>query len=65
MRVLCRSLKLTENFDYKYLARNTPGYVVNIQLTGKSLMADNENQHFFTIENVPYEHDIHIKCFII
>ena len=46
---------------------------INIQLTGKSLMADNENQHFFhllnpyffTIENVPYEHDIHIKYFII
>jgi len=27
MIVLCRNLKLTENFDYKYLARNTPGYV--------------------------------------
>ena len=38
---------------------------INIQLTGKSLMADNENQHFFTIENVPYEHDIHIKYFYL
>ncbi|CAG2235588.1 NVL [Mytilus edulis] len=27
LRVLCRNLKLAENFDYKFLARNTPGYV--------------------------------------
>lgn len=27
LKVLCRNLRLIDDFDYKYLARNTPGYV--------------------------------------
>ena len=27
MRVLCEKLRLAGDFDYRYLARNTPGYV--------------------------------------